>query len=97
MRDYSVAGGPWIRIPGALSQIDTGYCRTVWGRNRYHQVWKLHRNRRSWRKVDGRLMHVSSGEGGVWGVSKSLYIYYRWGKNIVTVAAFFVLLLSKII
>ena len=74
-------GKDWKRIPGALSQIDTGYSRAVWGRNRYYKIWKLQRNRKSWRKVDGRLMHVSPGEGGVWGVSKRQYIYYRWGKN----------------
>ena len=71
-----------MRLPGSLSQIDTGYSRAVWGTNRYYQIWKLHRNRKSWRRVSGQLMHVSPGEGGVWGViNKYHYVYYRWGKS----------------
>ena len=26
-------------------------------------------------------MHVSAGEGGIWGVSRGHNIYYRWGKQ----------------
>ena len=71
---------PWIRIPGSLRQIDTGYSRAVWGTNRNNQIWKLKRDRKSWKSVSGRLVHVSPGEGGVWGVNKYRYIYYRLGK-----------------
>ena len=28
-------------------------------------------------------MHISSGEGGVWGVNRYHNIYYRWGNEIV--------------
>ena len=71
----------WTRLPGALTQIDTGYSRAVWGTNKRYQIWKLQRNRKKWRNVAGRLIHVSPGEGGVWGVSKYRYIYYRSGKS----------------
>ena len=86
--DVFLAGG-WTRIPGGLRQIDTGYSRAVWGTNRHHQIWKLRRNRRSWRKVGGRLIHVFPGEGGVWGVSRHHNIYYRWGKNVPTIVVCF--------
>ena len=73
--------GVWYRIPGILKQIDTGYSRAVWGVNRGGAIYKLRRNRRSWRHIGGRLKHVSAGEGGVWGVNRHHNIYYRWGKQ----------------
>ena len=77
--------GAWSRIPGILKQIDTGYSRAVWGVNRAGYIYKLRRNRRSWRHIGGRLMHISAGEGGVWGVTKNHRIYYRWGKNLIMI------------
>ena len=78
-----LARGRWSRIPGVLKQIDTGYSRAVWGVNRVGYIYKLRRNRRSWRRVGGRLIHVSSGEGGVWGVSRNHQIWYRLGKKYI--------------
>ena len=79
----------WRCIPGALKQIDTGYSRAVWGVNRAGQIWKLKRNRRSWRNVGGRLIHVSAGEGGIWGVSRGHNIYYRIGRFFQSNSFFF--------
>ena len=73
--------GVWARIPGVLKQIDTGYTRAIWGVNRAGKVWKLRSNMRSWKLIGGRLIHVSAGEGGVWGVSRKHTIWYRLGKS----------------
>ena len=53
--------------------------------NRAGLIYKLRRNRRSWRRIGGRLIHVSAGEAGVWSVSRGHYIYYRLGKSAETI------------
>ena len=75
--------GLWrnIPVPERLVQMDTGYTRGVWSCGLRGKVWKLRRNRRSWRLIPGlRLAHVSAGEAGVWGIGKNNQVYFRKGK-----------------
>ena len=72
--------GPWRLLSGSLVQIDTGLCRAIWGVSREGFVYKLGQSRRSWKRLKGRLIHVSSGEGGVWGVNRQHNVYYRSGE-----------------
>ena len=80
MQELVSFSGLWLRIPGGLKQIDTGYSRAVVGVSRGGAIWKLKRNRRSWRRIPGGLAHVSVGEGGIWGTNRGHNIYYRLGR-----------------
>ena len=72
--------GRWKQIPGRLHQIDGGYIRSLWGTTRRGSIYILRRNRRSWRRIGGNLIHVSPGQGGVWGCNRNNHIFYRRGK-----------------
>ena len=60
-----------------LSQIDTGITETPWGVDPDDNVYSLQNGKM--RKISGKLIHVSSGESGVWGVNRGNYIYFRRG------------------
>ena len=55
--------------------VDSGITRRVWAVNRRGIIFKLAKGR--WRKVGGRLRHISAGQAGVWGVNRHDNIYYR--------------------
>ena len=58
--------------------VDSGITTSAWAINRRQQIFVF---KGRWRRVGGRLKHISSGAAGVWGVSKSYSIYYRQGAN----------------
>ena len=67
------ADGRWQRIGKVLSQIDSGITDTPWGVDPSDTIYAVQKG--NIRKVGGRLMHVSSGESGVWGVSRNKYLF----------------------
>ena len=60
-----------------LSQIDSGITGTPWGVDPDDNVYSIQNGKV--RKVPGKLVHVSSGESGVWGINRADRIYYRKG------------------
>lgn len=77
---YFFIDGRWQRIGKALAQIDSGMTNTPWGVDPSDNIYAVQKG--TLRKVGGKLMHVSSGESGVWGVSRNRYIYIRKGINL---------------
>ena len=56
----------------------------IWAVDPGEYIWV--RMNGKWRKVRGKLIHVSSGGAGVWGISRSNRIYFRTavgGRNIM--------------
>ena len=62
-----------------MKQIDTGITTAVWATDVNQDIYLL--NGITFEKVDGKLIHVSSGESGVWGVNAENNIFYRVGTN----------------
>ena len=62
-----------------MKQIDTGITTAVWATDVNQDIYLL--NDITFEKVNGKLIHVSSGESGVWGVNVQNNIYYREGTN----------------
>lgn len=64
-----------------FKQVDSGITRSVWAVDASKFIYRLYRG--SWRKISGRLDHVSSGQSGVWGTvigrNKRGSIYFRVG------------------
>ena len=73
----SFVDGRWQPVGKTLSQIDTGIAETPWGVDPDDNVYSLQNGKM--RKISGKLIHVSSGESGVWGVNRGNYIYFRRG------------------
>lgn len=60
-----------------LKQLDAGIAGTQWGVDFDDNVYSILNGNQ--RKVSGKLIHVSSGESGVWGVGRDKYVYFRKG------------------
>ena len=60
-----------------MAQLDSGVTKVPWGVDPNDGIYSYVNGKM--RKVGGRLIHVSSGEAGVWGVSRSHRIYIRRG------------------
>lgn len=60
-----------------MKQIDTGITPYVWATDSNQDVYYL--NGSSFEQVAGKLVHVSSGEAGVWGVDAQSKIFFREG------------------
>ena len=69
--------GRWQRFGKVVSQLDSGVTTTPWGVGPNDAVYAFINGKT--RKVGGRLMHVSSGDSGVWGVSRNYRIWRRKG------------------
>ena len=65
----------WSIIRKRFTVVDSGITRRVWAVNKRSYVYKLVKGR--WRKVGGRLKHITSGQAGVWGVNSGGRIYFR--------------------
>lgn len=60
-----------------MKQIDTGITSAVWGTDSSQGIYFL--NGRTFQKVAGKLIHVTSGGSGVWGVNHLNQIFFREG------------------
>ncbi len=60
-----------------MRQVDTGITAHVWATDSNQDVYYLNGNK--FEQVPGKLIHVSSGEAGVWGVDEQNKIFYREG------------------
>ena len=69
----------WVRIPGGLTRISKGNSG-VWGVNRHDHIYKLNSNGKSWTRINGGLVQVSSG-ASVWGVNRRGGIYKYLGNH----------------
>lgn len=69
--------GRWQVVGKALSQIDSGITETPWGVDPDDNIYSLQNGKV--RKISGKLIHISSGESGVWGVNRGNAIYIRKG------------------
>ena len=58
----------------SVSQYNDG---VVWGVDKNEDVFRRVGN--SWERIDGKVMQVSVGYGGVWAVASDQKIYYRKG------------------
>ena len=69
-------GSNWVKVDGALRQIDAGDDE-VWGVNSAHQIWKRPADGSgNWIRINGALKHVSaSGNGYIWGVNGNDQIF----------------------
>ena len=65
----------WSKLRKRFTVIDSGITRRVWAVNERDMIFKLAKGK--WRKVGGRLRHITSGQAGVWGVNRHNNIYYR--------------------
>ena len=78
-------GISWKKVPGTLTQIDSGPKGIVCGVNKY-QIIYCRRGiaartpwGKSWIRIPGKLKYISCGEYGNWGVNKQNKIYFRMG------------------
>ena len=60
-----------------MKQIDTGITAAAWSTDVNQDIYYL--NGKIFAQVEGKLIHVSSGESGVWGVNQQNNIFYREG------------------
>ena len=67
----------WTAFGRVLSQIDSGMTPAIWAVDPNDYIWL--RINGKWRKVPGKLIHVSSGGAGIWGVARNNRIYTRVG------------------
>ena len=74
-----LADKAWKRLRKRFSVVDSGITRRAWAVNRRGAIFKFVKGK--WRKVGGRLRHISSGQAGVWGVNRGNNIYYRAKKR----------------
>lgn len=58
-----------------MKQIDTGITSYVWATDANQDIYYLNGN--TFEHVAGKLIHVSSGEAGVWGVNFGNNIFFR--------------------
>ena len=65
----------WTKSRKSFRVVDSGITRRVWAVNDRDIIFKLVKGK--WRKVAGRLRHISAGQSGVWGVNRHHNIYYR--------------------
>jgi hypothetical protein len=65
-------GTEWKKMKRQFKQIDTRVA--TWAVDVKNYIYALHNGK--WKKVPGRLNHISSGRAGVWGI-KGQRIYYR--------------------
>lgn len=60
----------WSALSQPMKQIDTGITRYVWATDKNHDVYLLNEEERSFKQVTGlNLVHVTSGESGVFVIS----------------------------
>ena len=67
----------WMSLSKPMKQIDTGITSAVWATDAKQDIYYL--NGVTFEQVKGKLIHVSSGESGVWGVNAQNNIFYREG------------------
>lgn len=69
---FTVFAEKWKKIRGKLEQIDGGLTKTVFGTNSKDAVSRVGRTKNKLYPIKRvtRLVHVSVGPGGVWGVNK---------------------------
>jgi len=72
-----LGNGKWERIEGALTNIDVSDNNRVWGVNREQNIYRLTGSK--WEPISGKMVQVSVGKSGVWGVNAGGAIYYRTG------------------
>ena len=65
----------WTKQLKRFAVVDSGITKRVWAVKSNGVIFKLVKGK--WRKVSGRLRHISSGQAGVWGVNRHHSIYYR--------------------
>jgi hypothetical protein len=65
------------RVGGKLRELDVSPSDVVWSVNSGHSIYIRLGTR--WKKVTGKLKHVSVGNAGVWGVNRFDRIYFREG------------------
>ena len=76
-----------MRIPGVLTQIESGPGGAVWGTNRLNQVWfrvgvsSRRPTGRYWRRIRGRMSRVSVGCTGVYALNKYGQIFRFTGEE----------------
>ena len=68
----------WSKIGRLFSQIDGGMTPQVWGTDPANNIYI--RKNGNWKKVNGKLIHVTSGGSGTWGVNSKSQIYYYRGR-----------------
>ena len=64
---------------GELTQVDSGITENVFGVNAADDIYT--RRNGAWRKIPGKLTHVSTGAAGTWGVNRANAIYYYYLKR----------------
>ena len=69
----------WKKMRQIFTVVDSGITTSAWAINRRRQIFVF--SKRRWRRVGGKLKHISSGRAGVWGVTRSASIYYRQGTS----------------
>jgi len=67
----------WQNIGGKLTNVDVSNKDHVWGINRDQKIFR--RTESSWQLIEGKLIQISVGESGVWGVNEGNNIFYRQG------------------
>ena len=72
----------WMSLHKPMTQIDTGMTTATWATDASQDIYTLEGN--EFKQVSGKLVHVSAGESGVWGVNAGNNIFYwsvaRWQK-----------------
>lgn len=79
----STSGIDWVRLPGYLSWVSTFGAKdkgSVWGVNKYDQIFCYLEDKNDWLLVGGQLIQISVGPSGVWGVNRQKQLFYR--KNV---------------
>lgn len=71
------AGKEWTKLDLRFSEVDTGVTSAVWAVDSSDIIYSLDSG--NWKTIPGKLIHVSAGQSGVWGVNRQKKIYYRMG------------------
>ena len=65
---------------GVITQVDSGITSAIFGVDPADNIYT--RRNGNWKKMKGRLTHISTGASGTWGVNRGHAIYYyfrnRW-------------------
>ncbi len=68
---------PWILISSDMRSIDTGMTSSVWAVGTQNEVYFV--EGRNLTRVPHKMVHVSAGEAGVWGVASNGRAFFRKG------------------
>ena len=78
----NTAGNEWLKVNGALKQLDSGPMDIVCGINYASNIYcrtgitESNPSGTKWQRMKGKLVYISCGDYGIWGVNKYHNVFF---------------------